>query len=661
MSLPNHQLQLQLQRHTKSSAIYKIKCITLATQCLLFGSTAVVLSGCQSSSNSIQANSATTLIDFSASDNAQIQVQGRAFNASIATNAESHQQLFDQAKYPNNETQAKSRLLAAIRQHLATEHVAVAQARYQSVPFTDASSIDAGSSSLLRTIIELYAYRSQASEDYDLADAQAELAAAIADLEMAGEALEKCTEQDESEAQVCAEEIYDDSRYDGYNAEGYDGDGYDAKGYDYEGYGEYGYSTDDEEDSDTASSALSVLSMLNPKALLSDYEDMQAQKQQAAANKGNTKASSPFTGMVGTVLGMFQRSPEQTQVMNSYQYKNLTFNSVSQYKPAQKQLQSIYSYDYLTPTVSSSIQIPLALDFASNRITVDPSALMPLVAIINPKHAPLPQQMTAHTVDFGFPDVITSNLHPAVIYDAVIAAMQDSMAELAIENFSAVDISADQFAKQVGAERAVKVYLGSKQSGEMLGRMFKHISQSLEDYVVTNPDKYPDDAVLKTAITKIQLYNKGYQSADVGSLVQLIEAIGPISFNQTNYYYLDRSGRLVAKQQRLNFGGDLFGEQTSMINQIRYDSTSFNHNALTSLLTQSFGAKATPAMDGNAWLAAQRAQEDRLAEGRYARYSYEDSADASESEYDDDDASSEYERDEDYLERSDMEEGEYYP
>jgi hypothetical protein len=264
---------------------------------------------------------------------------------------------------------------------------------------------------------------------------------------------------------------------------------------------------------------------------------------------------------------------------------------------------------------------------------------MPLVALANPENAPLPNQMASHTVDFGLPEGITSQIPPAVVYDAVIAALQDSMAELGPEYFSAVDIRNDQFAKQVGADRAVKVYFGSKQSGEMIGKMLKYMSQSLQDYIDANPDEYLDEALLKTAIAKIQQYNQGYQSADVGALLQLIEAIGPISFNHTNYYYLDRSDRLLAKQQRVNVGGDLFGAQTSVLNQTRYDKASFNQHVLTPLLAQSFGPKATPAIDGNAWLAQQRQQTDRLEKARDARYDYEEAAEAS-ADYDSSDEDS---------------------
>lgn len=655
MSLPiQHFLVKQQTSHLEPTKNNKHQTLSLAVFAVMLGSTALV--GCQSNPTPV-INNGKAMIDFSVADSRQNQAQAQSFNTALNANDERYEQLFDQSQFPSTETQAKNRLIKAIRQHLATEQVAVAQARYYSTPFIKSDSIDAGSSSLLRTAIELYAYNiensdSYDSEDYDsegydsedyesesVEDAKAAVAAAMQELkdydrvDAADEVVVVEPDADDYDAALEYDaEGYDEYGYDydGYDRDGYDYDGYDYYGYDINGYDEYGYDQDGDygysSDDDYEDSGIKdKLDKLNPKGLLKSYEAMQIQKQQASTNKDSVTANEPLTGMLGSMLGMLDRTPEQVQAMNAYQYKNLTFNSVSHYKPEQKQLQSVYSYDYLTPTLSSSIQIPLALDFKDSRITLDPSALMPLAALLNPEHTPLPNEMTAHTVDFGLPESITSQLPFEVIYDALISAVQEGMAELPEDNFSAIDIKGDAFAKEVGATRAVKVYFGSKQSGELLGKVLKHFSQSLDSYVQANPDKYPDDAVLSRAIAKIQLYNKGYQSADIGSLMQLIEAIGPLSFNQVNYYYLDSSDRLLAKQQRLNIGGDLFGQQTAMLNQVRYDKAQFDQHTLTPLLTQSFGVNAAPAIDGNAWLDDQRLQKERLSQARYARYSYDDS------------------------------------
>ena len=622
------------KNNNKNAHIFNAGKLTSAA--LLIGSASLVLAGCQSSlTTASNVSVSSTLMDFSTANTAQSQHQGRVFTASQNAHAERYAQLFNQEKYPNTEHQAKAHLLAAIRQHLATEHVAVSQANYQAVPFIDADSIDAGSSSLLRTIIETYAYqpesRYDSSDDEPYNDDH--------NYDGTEDALESdypsdyVDQEQKAIAAILAEagenEPASDSMYDtdDYSSNDYNSNDFDSD--DYDSYDDYGSG---------AGGMLSGLSGLNPKTMAAKYEAMQMDKQRTQTEPTSRDEITSSTGVIGSILTMFHRTPEQIAATNAYQYQNLTFNSVSQYNPKQRQLQSVYSYDYATPTISSSIQVPVAFDFNNSSVTVDPSAILPIVALVNPENTPLPSQMASHTVSFGLPDSITEQLPPAVLYDAVLNAIQSSMAELAPEHFSAVDIKGDAFAKEVGATRAVKVYFGSQQGGEMIGKTLKYVTKSLQEYVDAHPEKYPDGAILKAALAKAQLYNKGYQSADVGSLLQLIEAIGPISFNQINYYYLDGSDRLLAKQQRVNIGGDLMGSTTTMLNQVRYDKASFDHHALTPLLAESFGSNAVAPIDGNAWIAAQRQKKDRLQAARYARYDYQDDRLADEDsrdEYDD--------------------------
>ena len=682
-TLPPHFQSLVAQSFTN----YKRSSTKFAV-CVLYTLTAasatVTLMGCQTTTGlSSQSNLSMTGIDFSIADTQQNQTQGKMFNSKLDKNAERYQRLFDQTKSPNPEVQAKARLLSAIRQHLATEHVSVSQANYHSIPYIKADSIDAGSSSFFRTLLELYLYNSTADEDINDDEnlAAADEAAVEEDIDSDNEENEENDIEDSDKvysgdsaaeavaAAVAARTVEEKRRYDeygydqnGYDEEGYDQNGYDEYGYDSEGYDEYGhdkygYDTegydengyneygnqrDDSPYESDAGGLLSNLSRVKSKDWLRNYEDMQASK--TAKGIQDENAVRAYPGLMTNLINMFIRTPEQVQAMNAYHYQYLTLNSVSHYKPKQKQLQSVYSYDYVAPTIHSSIQLPLALDFDKGAATIDPSALMPILALGNPEHTPLPAQMTAHTVNFGLPEAVTSiaKIPSGVIYDAVIDAVQNSMAELEPEYFSAVDIRDDEFAKEVGADRAVKVYFGSRQSGEMIGKIFKNISRSLQKHIDQNPQDYPDDNVLKAAIAKIELYNKGYQSADVGGLLQLIEAVSPISFNHINYYYLDGSDHLLAKQQRTNIGSDFFGSQNTVLNQTRYDSASFNKHPLAPLLAQSFGAKAPVAIDGNAWLAKQRQQKEKLEKARYARYDYVEATEVEAAEVEATDASANY-------------------
>ena len=665
----------------QSSITYKNRPIKLVIYAFTAASATTMLMGCQTTADlSSQSNLSTTGIDFSVADTQQNQTQGKVFNTKLDKNAEHYQRLFDQTKSPNPEVQAKARMLSAIRQHLATEHVSVSRANYHSVPYIQADSIDAGSSSFFRTLLELYLYNSTADENIN--DDENPEAAAEAAVE---EDIDNDNEENDIEdsdkiysgdsaaeavaAAVAARTVEEERRYDeygydqnGYDEEGYDQNGYDEYGYDSEGYNEYGHDKygydkegydennyneygnqrDDSAYESDASGLLSNLSRIKSKDWLRNYEDMQASK--TANGTQDENAVRAYPGLMTNLINMFIRTPEQVQAMNAYHYQYLTLNSVSHYKPKQKQLQSVYSYDYVAPTIHSSIQLPLALDFDKGAATIDPSALMPILALGSPEHTPLPAQMTAHTVNFGLPEAVTSiaKIPSGVIYDAVIDAVQNSMAELEPEYFSAVDIRDDEFANEVGADRAVKVYFGSRQSGEMIGKIFKNISRSLQKHIDQNPQDYPDDNVLKAAIAKIELYNKGYQSADVGGLLQLIEAVSPISFNHINYYYLDGSDHLLAKQQRTNIGSDFFGSQNTVLNQTRYDSASFNKHPLAPLLAQSFGAKAPIAIDGNAWLAKNRQQKEKLEKARYARYDYVEATEVEAAEVEATDASADY-------------------
>ena len=665
----------------QSSITYKNRPIKLVIYAFTAASATTMLMGCQTTADlSSQYNLSTTAIDFSVADTQKNQTQGKVFNTKLDKNAEHYQRLFDQTKNPNPEVQAKARLLSAIRQHLATEHVSVSRANYHSVPYIKADSIDAGSSSFFRTLLELYLYNSTADEDInDDENLEGADEAAVEedidsdneenDIEDSDKVYSGDSAAEAVAAAVAARTVEEERRYDeygydqnGYDEEGYDQNGYDEYGYDSEGYDEYGHDKygydkegydennyneygnqrDDSAYESDAGGLLSNLSRIKSKDWLRNYEDMQASK--TANGTQDENAVRAYPGLMTNLINMFIRTPEQVQAMNAYHYQYLTLNSVSHYKPKQKQLQSVYSYDYVAPTIHSSIQLPLALDFDKGAATIDPSALMPILALGNPEHTPLPAQMTAHTVNFGLPETVTSiaQIPSGVIYDAVIDAVQNSMAELEPEYFSAVDIRDDEFAKEVGADRAVKVYFGSRQSGEMIGKIFKNISRLLQNYIDQNPQDYPDDNVLKAAIAKIELYNKGYQSADVGGLLQLIEAVSPISFNHINYYYLDGSDHLLAKQQRTNIGSDFFGSQNTVLNQTRYDSASFNKHPLAPLLAQSFGAKAPVAIDGNAWLATQRQQKEKLEKARYARYDYVEATEVEAAEVEATDASADY-------------------
>lgn len=330
-----------------------------------------------------------------------------------------------------------------------------------------------------------------------------------------------------------------------------------------------------------------------------------------------------YSGVINKLLNWLKRTPEQIQAANLYNYQYLTLNSVSRYEASNKRISSIYSYDFASPTMLSSVQIPIAVDFNNAQMSVDPSAIMPVVALLSPEHAPLPEDMTSTTVSFNMPESMTSQLPPAVVYDIFIEAIETGMSELDSSYFTALDISDDGFAKQLGAQRAVKVNLGSKQSGELVGAIIKHMAQSLKAYVDEHPDQISDASALRASIDKWQHYNEKFQTQDAGSILQLIEAIGPISFNKINTYYLDANDKLIGKQIRTMMGGNITGSKSTFLSQTRYDDASFNRHPLAPLFKESFGQRAKAPMDGNQWIAQIKDRRAKLEQARYARYDYE--------------------------------------
>ncbi|MDO5768858.1 MAG: hypothetical protein Q4P13_05085 [Psychrobacter sp.] len=361
------------------------------------------------------------------------------------------------------------------------------------------------------------------------------------------------------------------------------------------------------------------------------YED-DSSDAESDDEESNDDADISYSGVVHKLLNWFKRTPEQITAANLYNYQYLTFNSISQYEADNKRISSVYSYDFASPTMLSSMQLPIALDFNQAQITIDPSAIMPIVAVINPEHAPIPSEMSSPTVTFDMPEMMTSQLPPAVVYDVFIDSIQKSMTELDSSYFTAQDIRDDSFARQVGAARAVKVSFGSKQTGEFVGALIKHMGESLKTYVDEHPEQIPEGSALKASIEKWQASNEHYQTKDAGSILQLIEAIGPISFNKINYYYLDANDRLIAKQVRTMVGGNLTGAKSTFLAQTRYDLASFNQHPLAPLFLESFGRGAQPPMDGNVWVEQIQNRRAKLDQARYARYDYERENDIKEAE-----------------------------
>ncbi len=305
----------------------------------------------------------------------------------------------------------------------------------------------------------------------------------------------------------------------------------------------------------------------------------------------------------------------------------MTINEISVFDPANKKINIVYSYDFASPTTLYSIQLPLSLDFNRSQLTLDPSAFLPIMALISPENAPITEELDETIVAFELPAEIKEKLPSDVIYDAFISAISNSLNELDSGNFTALDISKDTYAKRVGAHSAIKLNLDSKQTGKLIGLTLKHMTKSLQDYVSLRPDLYNNSDMISIALYNWEKANSKYQSSDIGSLFQLIEAVAPISFNQSNYYYLDGSGKLIAVQSSASIGGDILGATKTGLSQTTFNQREFDNHPLYKVYQQSFGKPfdvLPPAsVDGNAWLNKIRERKQQLEQANVARSEYE--------------------------------------
>lgn len=596
---------------------------------LLLSGMGLVLAGCQTTSapvTSMPSNNGA-ILDLR-ENNAQVQrAQSAQFAKAMADNSAARQALFDTDGQMSAESAAKARLVAAIRQHMHSSSTAVSSVRYTEMPATAADSVDKGADSLYDSFIKTIAYRSEHQyddyddydsdydgydSDYDEYDYDTEVDAEVAAAEYGDEPALAIAEVEAAEAELEAS---------GYNDE------------DYDDYDDDYYYEDDEEDS---------VERLKT-GVITDYIEMKRAEQDGSDDEGS--------GVMQVVMDMMKRTDAQVAADNFYQNQYVTFSSVTESNPQARTLRSVYSYDYLAPTVQSSIQLPLMLDFNNKRMVVDASAAKPLVAMSSSLFADDNQEQVqkllskdALVVSFGLPEDLADAVPSDVLYDSFIKALEASFAEIPASTVSDVTAQQDVFANELGASQVLKVNFDTQQSGAMLGRIIKHMSRDLQQYVEAHPELYADKDQFNEMLERLSLYNKGYHSTDAGKLMQLIEALAPLSLNQNNYYYLDRAGKLVGKQQRLALHSPFLNMQQVAVNQVRYNTKDFSKHSLTPLLRTTFSnEKGAPTIiDGNQLMKDIKKEQGYAEAARYARYDYDtfneydyDSSDADISDYDD--------------------------
>lgn len=375
-----------------------------------------------------------------------------------------------------------------------------------------------------------------------------------------------------------------------------------------------------------------------PQSRISSWFD--AYKSMKAAQQEGRKPRLPagqmpniFGSVLGSMLNHMKVSPEQVLAQNLYRYNNTALTILSHHRPQQRQSKMLYSMDYYSPTAEQSIQLPVLLDFEHSKAKADVAVLLPVIAMLTPKHAPLPNELPDQEITFTLPNDLHNQLPMTVIYDATQKGVLNAFNELDGDQFTAIDISDDKFAKDIGASRAIKVNFDAYGTGQFMGVIIKHIGKALKSYVDAHPEVYEQGDKgdnIKRAIDDLAIINDGYHTRDLGGLMQIIEGVLPVDFHQANYFYLNRQGKIVGMQVIGRFDDAMQQIRVETVGQVRYSNIPFEH-PLNDKFANSFSTAGE--FDGTVWL-SDISQEAKLKkQALEERLSYEESYD----EYGDDD------------------------
>lgn len=364
------------------------------------------------------------------------------------------------------------------------------------------------------------------------------------------------------------------------------------------------------------------------------YKSMKtAQKEESELRLPTGQIPNIFGGILGSMLNHMKVSPEQVLAQNLYRYDNTALTVLSHHRPQQRQSKMLYSMDYYSPTAEQSIQLPVLLDFEQSKAKADVAALLPVIAMLTPKHAPLPSELPDQEMAFTLPNDLHNQLPMTVIYDATQKGVLNAFNELDGDQFTAIDISDDKFAKEIGASRAIKVDFDAYGTGQFMGVIIKHIGNALKSYVDSHPEVYEQGDKgdnIKRAIDDMAIINDGYHTRDLGGLMQIIEGVLPMDFHQANYFYLNRQGKIVGMQVIGRFDDAMQQIRVETVGQVRYSNTPFKH-PLNDKFTNSFSTAEE--FDGTAWLSditqeaklKKQALEERLSyEELYDEYGEDD-------------------------------------
>lgn len=372
---------------------------------------------------------------------------------------------------------------------------------------------------------------------------------------------------------------------------------------------------------------------------LTAYREMK----ESETYKQSTKAElydNFLKSMFASMLNYVKKTPEQITAQNIYQNNHMVTTQLWHHNPKEQLATGLLSLDFESPTAKHSMQLPIEFDFKQGAIYTDISALLPVMAAINPEHAPLPSEVADGQMVFKLPNTLAQKIPTDVIYDAINEGILAGFAEFNAQDFTKIDMTNDKFAKEVGATQVIKINLGSKEQGKILDMIAKKAASQLKKYVDDHPQFYPDTAdddkngtaktdKIKKAIDDFALLSSAHRANDVGGLAQMIEGILPFSLTQNSYLYLDEAGKLLAVQTFAALDDDIQDFSRQTVNQVRFDKAIFDAHPLAGKFNQSFDGKK-PTFDGTAWLQEkieeyrfQKQAELARIEGSDEKYEYE--------------------------------------
>lgn len=306
-----------------------------------------------------------------------------------------------------------------------------------------------------------------------------------------------------------------------------------------------------------------------------------------------------YGAMASDVLNLIKKTPNQALAKNLYQHNNTQLSIISHHQPKDKRVSSVLAMEFDAPTASQRFVVPFYADFKNEQFFGDVSPLFPVMAVLDPKNTPVFDDVPF--AQFKLPQELAV-VPLTVFYDALQTGYQQALVELAASNFSEVTLTTAPLSDEFGATQVIKLSLGSKEMGQVMGVMAKQLERDLSAFIDNNPTLFDDakqeanevnekrqtkQLALKNFVKKWTLINQGYQTGDVASALQIIEGVLPIKVAQNHYYYLDNRGKLVAHVVQSEFSRTLTHTQDVQLMVARFNKPAFDRHPLKpQLLTQ---------------------------------------------------------------------------